>query len=384
MVKLVHFIHGMGTGGAETLVKNYMMNFDKNKFDTVVLCLNHCEKSPYEDILNKMNVRMIFIQDYLPFKKRSNVFQKIVNYPLRYILIPRLIKQENPDILHTHMQINKFLVFTKMKHGMKLFHTIHNELSTVYPRNDIRKRVDYYVTKRFIKRYGMKLVVLHKKMKKEADEMFGVSNSMVLNNGVDVRKILRPKGKQNTRVDLNIPESAFVVGNIGRFSSQKNHEFLTDIFIEIQKKKKDTFLLLIGDGDGKNRIAKKLEDEGLKEKCLILSNRDDVPDLLNAMDVFVFPSLYEGLPLSLIEAQIAKKPCFISDTIDGHAVISNLVTSLSLDDGPEKWAEAILKYKKPKKIEVNDEDWDIKKITKQLEQLYLDALAEKENGEKQD
>ena len=157
---------------------------------------------------------------------------------------------------------------------------------------------------------------------------------------------------------------------------------MVDIFREVSKKNSDAFLLMIGDGSDKDEIMKKLDNSGLKKKYLILSNRDDVPDLLNAMDVFVFPSLYEGLPLSLIEAQIAKKPCFISDRIDDYAIISNLVTRLPLENGTKKWADAIMNYKKPKKVIVDDENWDIKKITKQLEQLYLDALAENQNGKK--
>ena len=129
-------------------------------------------------------------------------------------------------------------------------------------------------------------------------------------------------------------------------------------------------------------ITEELDVNGVSGKYLILSNRSDIPDLLNAMDVFVFPSLYEGLPLSLIEAQIARKPCFVSDTINEYVDISNLITRLSLKQSAEEWAEAIVNYKKPKKIIVNDDDWDIKKVTKQLEQIYLDALAEQENGKK--
>ena len=121
----------------------------------------------------------------------------------------------------------------------------------------------------------------------------------------------------------------------------------------------------------------KLNEAKMKNRYLILNNRNDVPDLLNAMDVFIFPSLYEGIPLSLIEAQIARKPCFISDGVNEHAIISNIVTRIALEQGASLWGDKILSYKAPNKIVVDEDDWDIRKETKKLEQIYLSALINK-------
>ena len=104
---------------------------------------------------------------------------------------------------------------------------------------------------------------------------------------------------------------------------------------------------------------------------MILANRTDIPDLLNAMDIFVFPSISEGLGISLIEAQIMKLPCFISSNIPEHAIISNLVTIISLSESASYWAKKILSYKIPEKVKINSEDWDMKKSIKKLESLYL-------------
>ena len=379
-IRLVHFIHGMSTGGAETLVKNYMLNFDQDKFEITLLCLNHYIESPYELILTSANIKMVFVQDYLPFKNRRNVLQKIINYPFRFFWVSKLMLQENPDILHTHLQINRFLRFVKIGKDVRMFHTIHNEPEKLYPKISIRKRVDLNVTKKMVKHRGIRFIVLHRDMQEEINKLFNVSDSIVLNNGVDVERIKNAKNGKSVRSNLGIPKDAFLVGHVGRFSTQKNHDFLVDVFFEIKKRNNNAFLLMVGNGAEKKQIIKKLNTLGLEKDYLILSNRNDVPDLMNAIDVFLFPSFYEGLPLSLIEVQIAEKPCFISDKINEYVDISNLVTRLSLRQDAKEWADAIMKFKKPKKIKVNDADWDIKKITKKLEQIYLDALTEKKNG----
>ena len=129
-------------------------------------------------------------------------------------------------------------------------------------------------------------------------------------------------------------------------------------------------MLLIGDGPEKEKIEAKLKKFNLDNHYMILSNRNDIPDLLNAMDVFVFPSLYEGLGISLIEAQKMKLPCFVSEMIPEAAIISNLVTKLPLDNDYKKWGDRILGAKKPDKIILNDEAWDIKKVISKLEKIY--------------
>ncbi len=379
-IKTVHFIHDLSTGGAETLVKNYFLNFDRSRFDVLLLCLGHEVDSPYEETLKKFGIKMIFIQDHLPFKTQTNVFKKTINYLCRYIIIKKTIRKEDPVILHTHLMVNRFVKFTRLKQNTIIYCTIHSDPKKLWKSKERKKEL--LATRWLIKKYGMKFIVLHGQMKNEINRMFGVSDSIVLNNGVDVEALKNARNSGVVRKELSIPNNAFVLGHIGRFSEVKNQKFLVDVFIEISRKNANTFLLLVGDGPDKNEVIKKLERAGMNGRYLILSNRNDVPDLLSAMDVFVFPSLYEGLPLSLVEAQIARKPCFISNQINKHAVISNLVTILSFKDGAKKWANVILDYKKPAKMVVKDEDWDIRKITKQLEQIYLDALAEKQDGKK--
>ena len=381
MTKVLHFIHGLNTGGAETLVKNYMLNFGE-EFEVALLCLRHENDSPYEEELAKNEVRVVYVQDKLPFPKQANTFEKAANHFFEYWLVRKIIREEAPDVLHTHLPINRLVKFARPRKGTVIFHTVHNEPVKLWQKDNKKRQKDLRAARWLVRHYGMKFIVLHREMLGEVRKMFGVSDVVVLNNGVDVERIKNARSGEKMRKELGIPKEAFALGHIGRFSKVKNQVFLVDIFAEVAKKNKNAFLIMVGDGPDEDKTVEKLEKMGLGGRYLVLSNRNDVPDLLSVMDIFVFPSLYEGLPLSLIEAQIARKLCFISDRVNEYADISNLVTRLSLDDSAQRWAGAILTYRKPAKVTVDESSWDIREVTKKLEQIYLDALAEKRDGKK--
>ena len=381
-VKVMYFIHGLNTGGAETLVKNYAVNLDKSKFDVTILCLEHIRQSPYEAFLSANNIKVKYVEDYLFFKSKVNIFVGIANHFFRYLIVRKILHQEAPDVLHTHLAINSFVKFARPRGGTVLFYTVHSDPKVLWDIKKRDKRKDFKATRWLVKKYGMEIIALHEEMKDEINNMFGISDVIVLNNGIDVAALNKKMDGVKKKKDEGIPDGSFVVGHIGRFSAVKNHDFLIDVFKKIAEKNKNVFLLMIGDGPGKESVKKKIDEYGLKDRCKILSNRNDVSELLGVMDIFVFPSLYEGLPLSLIEAQIAGKPCFISDSINEYADISNLVVRMSLKQSPKEWADVILSYKKPERIVVNVDDWDIKKITKDLERIYIEAFSENKNGSK--
>lgn len=381
-MKIMHFIHGLNTGGAETLVKDYILNFNRNKFDLVVLCLEHHGGSPYEELMEDNGVRVIYVEDWLPLKGRTGVFAKAIRLCRKYMIVRKIIRRESPDILHIHLFLCRFVKFARPSHDTKIFYTVHSEPRKMWLESNKKCRKDFSAAKWLVRHYGMRLIVLHEKMRTEVNRLFGVTDAVVLNNGVDIEKYKKVKNKRDIREELKIPKNVFVVGHIGRFSQVKNHEFLVDLFRELKVKKEGAFLLMVGEGELKKVVSAKLREYGLEDSYLILSSRDDVPELMAAMDVFVFPSQYEGLGMALVEAQESKLPCFVSDKVPEYAVISNLVTRLSLSDGAKKWAETILSYHKPERIIVNDTDWNISEITKKLEQIYLDSCPEGNDGKK--
>lgn len=376
-IKIMHFIHGLSVGGAETLVKNYMLNFDRRENDLVLLCIEHCKESPYENELKKSGIKIIYVEDKLLFHS-NNKLAKLVNHFHRYFIIRRIIRNEKPDILHAHLIVNRFVKFARPSKGVVIFYTVHSEPSRLWC-SDKKRQKDLLAAKWLVRKYDMKTIVLHKKMQEEVNRLLNTEDTLILNNGIKVFRHGNLKEKNKKRLELKISEDAFVIGHVGRFSEVKNHEFLVDTFIKIKKSGK--FLLMVGDGENKEKIIERLNMYGLNKQYKILSNRTDVVDLLSVMDAFVFPSFYEGMPTSLLEAQEARIPCFVSDTITESAIISNLVTRLPLGDA-KKWADVIEKNKRPEKIMVNDEDWDIKKVTKRIEKIYRSAIMEKKDGKK--
>lgn len=371
MIKVIHIIHGLNTGGAETLVKEYALSIDKSKFIFKIICFDRLD-SPYDKLLKDNNISVLYLSDFININ-RSNYFFKLVYKIKLCYLLKKILQKEKPNILHTHLNINNYIKVIRPSKNIKIYHTIHSETSIVWKKGDLRKKIDFLAAKWLVKNYNMRFIVLHNKMKEEIDLLFNVNNSIVLNNGIDFSRFSIFKDKNMIRKKLKIPNDSFVIGHIGRFIDSKNHLFLIDIFNELYKINKNVFLLMIGSGPNRKNVEDKLKSLNLNN-YLILENRTDIPDLLNSMNCFVFPSFYEGLGIVLIEAQKMKLPCFKSDKVPNYSIISNLVSSLSLEDSPSIWAKEIINFKYPKKVILDDKDWDIKEVMKKLESIYRGEL----------
>ena len=370
MKKIMHVIHGLNTGGAETLVKDYALNLDKSKFDIVILCFDHIKESPYEKLLKDNNIKVIYVCDYMKYYNKKCLLFKLINHVEKYHLIKKIIHKEKPDVLHTHLPVNSYIKYSRPTKGTKIIHTVHNEPKKLWNLNIKSRKKDFYAARWLVKKYNMSFITLHDEMRKEVNELFNVNNSVVLNNGISINRFNKSIAKEDIRNKLGIPNDCYIIGHVGRFTKQKNHEFIVDVFNEIHKKRKNTFLLLVGSGVEKKNIIDKLHGLKLDSNYMILENRKDIPELLNAMDCFIFPSIFEGLGISFIEAQIARIPCFISNNVPRHAIISNMVVSLPLSLSCEEWSENIINYKKPEQIIVNDEGWDIANVVDNLEKMY--------------
>lgn len=176
-----------------------------------------------------------------------------------------------------------------------------------------------------------------------ADFMFGKSCDVtLLNNGVDLDFFhFDAQGRELVREELGL-NNKLVVGHIGRFNKQKNHRYLLEVFREISNLRSDAVLVLVGVGEDHDLIVGWISELGLEERVILTGQRFDIPQVLSAMDVFVFPSLFEGMPNTVIEAQATGLPCVIADTITREADITGLVHYLPLSDKPEDWAKKTL------------------------------------------
>lgn len=182
---------------------------------------------------------------------------------------------------------------------------------------------------------------------------------IILNNAIDLNQFaFKQDIRDRIREELNINDK-LVIGHVGRFAKQKNHEFLIDIFAEIVKIQPNSVLLLVGNGDLLPIIKEKVTKLQLNDKVIFTDVRSDVNHILMGMDIFVFPSFFEGMPNTIIEAQATGLPCVISNTITEEVKITNLVNFMSLNDKAELWAkktlETVNKYNNRKQyIEILD------------------------------
>lgn len=164
----------------------------------------------------------------------------------------------------------------------------------------------------------------------------------LLHNGLDLSTFhYDEEGRKKLREEFGIGEKTLVLGHVGRFSRQKNHSFLLDIFQEVHNRVPDSMLMLVGQGELKEEIEDKLARLGLADRVLFTGVRADIPQLLSAMDLFVFPSFYEGMPNTVIEAQAAGLPCVISDTITREVNISGKIDYLPLTENASVWADCV-------------------------------------------
>lgn len=371
MIKVVHFIHGLNMGGAETLVKNYALFLDKTKFNVIVLCYEHFD-SPYEDLLRQNNIDVIYVCDQIPKYRKPNLITRVLNHYRLDWSIRKELNKQNPDIVHFHLGLSRYIRYARLKKNVHLFYTQHFSTDT------LEKECPEYITniKWLLRHYDVHLIALHEAMKKSMDRIFQINSTKVLNNGVDMEAFRSPLNLEEKRAELGIPSNAFVVVHVGRFDTVKNHNFLVEVFAELKKKKENAFLLMVGKGKTERQVCDKLKKLGLEDSYKILHDRTDVAEILRACDAAVFPSVSEGIPLTLIEKQVAGLPCVVSTGVPKDVCISNIIHFLSLDLSAEKWADELLEM-----VNANTpiqyhgiEEWDIRYNVKQLEMMYEEAM----------
>ncbi len=372
-MKIVQYILSLGVGGAEAVVKEYAIELQKLGHTVEVVTLLPKTNSINEQQLEEHGIRVRSVYDEIYGFQSTNIVVRALRKPLRasktsqWLL--RYIKENKPDVIHMHLSLEEFVlpIADKIK-NVKLVYTCHNEAYYYFGEEHMKATNS---VKYLIDNNKMRLVALHNQMAMELNEIFEINNTVVLNNPINLQKYIDARSaRQAKRKELGIPEDAFIVGHIGRFTYQKNHEKLIDVFYEVSKKNKDAFLLMVGDGELRCGIEERMKTLGVDDRYMILSNRKDIPELLSTMDVFVFPSRYEGLGIALVEAQASGLKCIVSDKIPKQAVLSNEVCVLRNEDQAELWSEKVLERVLSSREYEKLKEFDIVNVVERLQEIY--------------
>ncbi|MFI3165979.1 MAG: glycosyltransferase [Bacillota bacterium] len=370
MKKVVQFISSLHMGGAEIIVKDYVSLLNKDIIDSRVLLMQSF------DCVNEEEVRKqgIPIDSLIKTKASKFIIKKLINFTRRHIEFIKYFKKEKIDVLHIHLPIVSYVFFhKKLFKNVKLYHTVHADLKYMFKKNTQRK-FEKYCVKRLIKSHNLQLIALHDDMRIQLNEMFNVNNTLVLNNGINLerfKKELYVDSREDILKDIGFNEDDFIVGHVGRLNIAKNHKFLIEVFVELLNYKSNAKLLLVGAGELKQEIMELLDYYHIIDKVVILGNRTDVPDLMSVMNVFLFPSSYEGLGIAVIEAQSLGLRCVVSKAVPEAAHVTEQYVSLSLDENKSIWCKALLGNNICSIPKMSIEDYDMRKIVYKLANLYL-------------
>lgn len=326
-MKVLHYIHGLNIGGAESFLYNllYSMPIEDCKFD---FCIQSgiINNLMLKNLIDEHNCNVHYITAYNnnPLKNRKE-FLSVIN-------------AHKYDIVHFHFNslINYRPIEECLKKRIKVVVHSHNTKSnagiigsTIHKFN--QKRLSHTGVMRFA-------------CGREAGKWFFGNNPFkIINNGIIVDKFeFSEKKREKIRREYSICEDSLLVGHIGRFTYQKNHEFIINAFNRLLKKYNEAKLMLVGDGELRDAVTQKVKALGIEKSVVFCGNVNNVEDFLSAMDVLLFPSHYEGLPFTLIEAQTSGLPVLASDAVSGDSKITDLVHFLNLEDDMASWTAKTL------------------------------------------
>lgn len=370
MLRVLHILPSMNRGGIETLLMNLYRKIDRSQIQFDFLLTN--------DSYNDFESEIIYLGGKI------------------YRVSPR-----NKGIKKNKSDLDSFF---KIHQEYKIIHQHLSSLSYIEPIKIARK---HQIPHRIVhshntKQSGSKIhYISHKfnqyKIDRLATEYFACSNLAarwlfpksiylnrsysVINNGIDTNGfVFNSEIRSNKRKELNIDPNEVLLGHVGRFNLQKNHDFLIDIFKSYKDKYGKGKLLLVGEGPLRPSIEEKINQLGLNHDIIFTGLRKDISELMQAMDVFLMPSLHEGLPVTLIEAQATGVSIVLADTITKEVAINDNLAWLSLKDSYEKWALTIEKStmydRKSTTKKVIDAGFDIKNIAEELQCFYLNLIKD--------
>jgi glycosyltransferase involved in cell wall biosynthesis len=329
--RILHAVRAMNRGGVETWLMHLLRHADRRRvaFDFLV----HTDQpAAYDAELTALGARLI----RCPADHRAPGYSGAVRQALQ---------STGPyDTVHSHLHhFSGYLLRLARRAGVpqRIAHS-HSDTSRLDRAAGWPRRCYLGLTRHWIYAHATGLLAASRLAARAlfGDRWESDSRARLLHCGIDLAPF-RTAGIGDVRAELGIAPDDLVLGHVGRFDTPKNHAFLLEVAAHLLQEQPRTRLLLVGGGPLEGAVTGRLQELGLADRAILTGVRSDVARLMSAMDVFVFPSLWEGLPLTLLEAQASGLPCLVSDVISPEAeAVPRLIRRLSLRDGARAWAEA--------------------------------------------
>lgn len=365
-IKILQIFTVLNKGGAETNLMNYYRNMDRSQFQIDFLV--HRETGFFEEELIKSGSKIFRLPAILPWKLKE--YKKAVK---------AFFEEHNDyDIVHGQCsELGVFIYEEAKRRGIPVIiaHAHNNRMDRdkklvfrLIWKKKMRKSINAYFT------CG----------KEAAENLFGKKlseKSYQMNNAIEVEDFqFNQEVREKKRKELQAEETINLV-NIGRFNTQKNQSFLLDIFAELIKRNKKYKLFLVGQGELESQLREKAKQLKIEQDVEFLGLRNDVPELLQAMDIFLFPSLHEGFSVAFVEAQTTDIKAIISDGVPTESIlIPENVTVIPLKNSAQQWAEKIAEINNFERKNVADlikeKGYDIKENAQKLEKKYKELIQQ--------
>lgn len=354
-------------GGVEAVVMNYYRHLDHSEVQFDFICDDDSTNIPYDEI-EKLGGKVILIPPY----------QKVFKYQKE---LRRVLRDGKYKIVHSHINtLSVFPLYAAKKVGVPV-RIAHSHSTT--NKKEWKKNLLKQVLRPFSKKYATNYMCCSELAGRWlfGDKAYDEGKVYLLNNAIDLDKFKYDKKiGDKKRKELGIKEDTIVIGHIGRFVAQKNHIFLIDIFNQFHKKEKNSILLLAGQGPLQEEIKNKVRELGLDDSVRFLGQRNDANELYQAFDVFLLPSLYEGLPVVGVEAQASGLLCFFSDDMTKETKVLDSTVFMSLSNADDEWATSILDNyinfrRKDTTSDITKSNFNIKYETNKLKNKYSELLT---------
>lgn len=355
----------LNRGGIESYMMNYYRNFDRSKVQIDFVSIG-MKKAAYDEEIERLGGRIYYIP------------KKSTNYIKYKIELRKIFKMNDYKIVHTHMDAMGVTVLKEAEKCNVPIRIAHSHNTQHLTSNFLKLRINEFARKN-INKYATHMFACSEKAGRWlfGDECFENGEVKLINNAIEVNKFLYDNIKRKElRNKFNISNNDIVIGHVGRFHEQKNHKFLISVFKKLIDIDDSYKLILIGDGHLKFDIKEMVKEFNIEKNVIFISSCDNVNEFYNIFDIFILPSLFEGLGIVAIEAQVNGLPCILSDTIPSEVKISNNIKFVSLNN-EEMWINSI------KSCDIENRDrcmnyelitysgYDIKIEAKKLEKIYL-------------